>query len=135
MKKIVIDTNVYISAILFGGNSKKIIDLIIEGKIKNYISLPILKELREKLEEKFKMPKYIVDAIIEEILNYSEIVLVFGNLKNVSIDPKDNLIVETGIVGKVNFIISGDHHLLDIKIYKNIKILTPAQFLKEKEQG
>jgi len=56
--KVVLDTNVYISGILFGGNSRRILDLIIEGKLRLFVTDEILDELRGVLQrKKFDFPK------------------------------------------------------------------------------
>jgi predicted nucleic acid-binding protein len=45
-------------------------------------------------------------------------------------DPADNKIIACALEGDADFIISGDHHLTDLKIFQGIKIVDPAAFLK-----
>lgn len=127
--KIVLDTNVYISAFLFGGIPEKIIELAIKDAVKLFISAPILDELKEKLIEKFHYPEEEADKILNTILLISQLVKVKGSLKNISTDPDDDIILETSKVSGSEYLITGDQHLLQLKKYEGIKILKPADFL------
>jgi predicted nucleic acid-binding protein len=52
------------------------------------------------------------------------------NLKEIKEDPEDNKYLSAAVEGKADFIISGDHHLKDLRIYQGIRILDPSTFLK-----
>lgn len=127
--KIVLDTNIYISAFLFGGIPEKIIELAIEDKVALFISSPILDELKETLIDKFHYPKKEADKILNTILSIAQSVKVKGSLKNISTDPDDDIILETSKVSGSKYLITGDQHLLRLKEYEGIKILKPADFL------
>jgi len=53
----------------------------------------------------------------------------FGNIKVIQEDPSDNVILESAVITKADFLISGDEHLLKIKEFDNTKIVTASEFL------
>lgn len=125
----VLDTNIYLSAIIFGGNPKHILDLIIVKKINSLISPGILLEISQKLSQKFKWDKEKTALTIKTIAKTNELVYPKEKLKVVREDLDDNKIIEAAREGKADFIITGDSHLLKIKSYKKIKSLSPMDFL------
>ena len=74
--------------------------------------------------------KVPVETLIDKLLAVSEIVYPAQRISLITDDPSDNRILEAAVVAKVDYIISGDRHLLRIKQIAGIPILTPAQFLK-----
>ncbi len=131
MLKVVLDTNILVSSIFWSGASYKILGLITKGRIESYTSKVILNELKQVLKSKIKY--HLPEAKIQEILELTKLhsFLVNPKLKvNIVNDSKDNKFIECAIEAKANYIISGDRHLLDIKKYKNIQIVTPSEFLK-----
>ena len=130
MLKIVLDSNVLISAIVFGARPREILNLIIKGKVQSGISKVILEEIKNVLEaKKFGYPEHISKTILNEIENISELVYPAIKIKIITKDPDDNKILECAIKFKVHLIISGDIHLLELKKYKNITIVNPSEFL------
>lgn len=128
--KIVLDTNILISAIGFGGVPRKVFLLTVEEKIKGVISQILLVELIEVINKKF--PKLIPDLPIIEH-NINEFFLIVHPKKTINIvrDRDDNRVLEAAVEGDCDFIITGDQDLLVLRQYKKIKILTPTQFLEE----
>ena len=130
MVKVVVDTNVLVSATLFGGNPEKIMDLAREGKIKLIISEEILGEFKEVLKRKFGFSPDYAELTASDIKEISSLVIPTQKVDVVK-EEADNRILECGIEGKVQYIISGDkRHLLPLKEFKGIKIVSPAQFLE-----
>lgn len=127
--KVVLDTNVYLSGIIFGGNSRHILDLAIEGKIAAVASPAILLEIAEKLKNKFYWNKEQIIVTIKSIAKLSEVVTPKKKLQIVMKDKDDNKIIEAADEANVDFIITGDKHLLEIKKYLDIRIISPSQFL------
>jgi len=126
----VIDSNIFISGIIFGGNPRKIIDLVTEGKIQLYISSDILREIKEVLErDKFGFSQNITQQIIFEIESLSEFVSPKSKHSIVNRDPDDNIIIDCAMEAKVDYIITGDYDLLSLKEYKNIKIINASDFM------
>ena len=131
MIKVVLDTNVFISALFWKGPPYQIFKKILEGTILNFISPPILNEVQERLLNKFKLPPEKVKEFLEIIIFSSTIVYPKKKLEIVKRDPADNKIIECAVEAKVSFIISGDKHLLEIEKYNGIKIITPKKFLSQ----
>lgn len=131
MIKVVLDNNVLISALFWKGAPYRIFKKVLEGAILNFTSPEILKELKQKLLEKFKLPPEKVKEFLEIIIFNSQIVYPRKKLNVIKKDPADNKIIECALEAKVSFVISGDNHLLEIKEYKGIKIISPKNFLSQ----
>jgi len=129
MIKVVLDTNVFISALFWRGAPYQIFKRVIEGAILNFISPQILEEIKERFLEKFKLPPEKVKEFLEIIVFNSEIVYPKKRVNIIKKDPSDNKIIECAIKAKASFVISGDGHLLEVKEYKGIKIISPGEFL------
>ena len=128
--KVVIDVNIFVSSFLWEGNPKKVVDRVIEGIDELYITQEILEQISEVLRRpKFNADKESVKyymKLIEEIANelISDI-----KIQNGSRDIDDNTILECGITGNVDYIITGDDDLLVLKEFNGIKIVTPKEYL------
>jgi len=129
---VALDTNVYISAILFGGTPEKIRKLSKEKKIELLVSEAIIAEVAEVLRKKFNWESWQISQVINDIRETATLVIPHQTLSVVKKDEDDNRILECGVEGKAQYIISGDkRHLLSLKQYQGIRILSPANFLKE----
>ena len=130
MPKVVLDTNVYISAILFGGKPEVIRKLLREGKIEVLVSEAIILEIAEVLRRKFDWDSWQISQVIDEIRAITTLVVPRESIFLIR-DDADNRILECAFEGNAQYIISGDkHHLLPLKEYEGIKILTPGEFLR-----
>lgn len=127
--KVILDTNIYLSGIIFGGNCRQILDLAIEKKIISFTSLPILLELSEKLSGKFHWDKGQIITTIKIISNSVTLVSPKQKLEVIKADKSDNKIIEAAVAADADMIITGDNHLLRIKKFKDIKIVSPSHFL------
>jgi len=128
--KAVFDTNIFISAILFGGNPRTCLDLARNKEIKLIASRAILLEVAEKLKEKFEWESFEVADVIEGIGKFAEIVEPKEQIDLISQDPRDNRILEAALEGKVDYIISGDKkHILSLKKFEGIEIVSVQEFL------
>lgn len=131
MIRAVFDTNIYLSALLFKGKPRKIFLKAIRGKIILFVSKQILAELRGVLRKKFHYSPLGLEKIERLILEVSQIIDPQETVKIISCQPMDNHVLACGLEAKVDFIISGDKkHLLSLKKFKNIPIVSPAEFLK-----
>jgi len=130
MLKVVFDTNVYISAILTSGTPRKILNLEREGKFNLFISEPVLLEVERVLRLKVKLDSFKISIILDSIRDISIFVSPSFTLSVVERDKSDDRILECALEAKADYIISGDSHLLSLKEYQGIKILSPAEFLK-----
>jgi len=135
IKKIrgVIDTDVIVSAILFGGIPGKLISLWKSGRITPLASKAMIDECIKVLAyPKFKLSENEINYIFyNEILSYFEVVIPKSGQAIIQEDPPDDKFIHCAESGKASVIISGDQHLLNLKSYGKIKILTPSRFLKE----
>jgi putative PIN family toxin of toxin-antitoxin system len=123
--------NILVSALLFGGTSEQVFLAGLRGEIQLLTSLPLLKEFERVLKEKFKLNIHLVREIIEEVREVVEVVEVFSHIKAISYPDEDNRVLECAVDGKANFIVTGDtRHILPLKEYGGIKILSPSEFLK-----
>jgi putative PIN family toxin of toxin-antitoxin system len=130
--RIVLDTNIYISGILFGGNSKVIIDMILEGKFELFITEEIIKEINDVLlRPKFDFSPEIVRHLVSEIDLISKIVIPKIKHNIIERDFDDNIIIDCAIECNVDCIVTGDNDLLVIKKFKGIEILNPKDFLSK----
>ena len=132
MITIVIDTNVVISALLFGGGPGKLIELWKKKRIRPLISEEIMTEyLRVLAYPKFKLSEEEINYIIhQEILPFFKVVKSIPGPSIIKKDPDDDKFIQCAEAGNANIVISGDSHLLALKSYHGITILTPTQFLE-----
>jgi len=129
--RVVFDTNVYISATIFpGGIPEELLKLAFAGDILLGVSKEILEELSKVYLRKFHLNSRAVDDQIKRILNNSELVEPSEKLSIIKSDKSDNIVLECAVAFKADIIVSGDSHLLEVKKYKGIEILKPAEFLR-----
>ena len=129
--KIVLDTNVLVSGFLWKGNESKIIIKCIEGKLKNYTSLDILEEFERVLAyEKFQLTSREIEGLISKVIFFSIIIIPEIKVHIIKEDLTDNIFLECALAGSVNYIVSGDNHLLKLKDFKNMKIVKAKELLK-----
>lgn len=132
MFKVVLDTNILISAVVFGGKPREILKQAIEGKIKLAVSAPIIEEIREVLGgDKFRYPAPMIHFIIGELESIAEFVEPQEKIEIIKKDAEDNRILECAVEFGADAIISGDNHLLELKMYNGIRIIKASDFLKE----
>jgi len=132
MVKVVADTNIYISALFWRGNPYKFIHLCFEGKARLVISRQIIDELERILltDKKFVLPREEVALYTEIILRNAELVSPVITLNVVIKDPADDRILECAVEGEVDYLVSGNKHLLDVQEFRGIKIVTARQILE-----
>jgi uncharacterized protein len=128
--KVVFDTNIFISAVLFGGNPRQCLELARAGKIELYVSRDILVELSQKLQEKFGWSRIDVNELIEGLVKFAKLIEPKRKVDVIKSDPSDNMILECGISADADFIVSGDKkHLLSLKKFREIPLVSSKQFL------
>ena len=95
--KVVIDTNIYISAIFWGGKPREVVDLGRDKKILIFTSLDIEEEIAEKLRTKFKLDKEEVNRILLDFSIFTIPVEVTKRVQAVPNDPEDDKFIECAI--------------------------------------
>jgi|SRR3989344_739445 len=128
--RVVLDTNILVSAIAFGGKPAQILLLSIEERIQAITSAILLAELEEILNKKLVLPKEELQLALEEIRDSFEIVQPQSTIEIVR-DEDDNRVLEAAAEGSCNYIITGDKDLLDLGNYQDIEIMTAEQFLSQ----
>lgn len=131
--RVVVDTNVFISAILFGGIPGEIITLWKNGRITPLLSKEILDEYIKVLTyPKFNLTEEEINYILHgEILPFFQAVVPKLGRKIINDDPSDDKFIHCAETGKAHTIISGDHHLLNLKTYQKIRVQSPSKFLAD----
>ena len=125
-----LDTNVLVSAIISDGKPRELLRKGISKQFCIVTSDLILKELGIVLRRpKFKTSEDEVHRIILSLMQTAEVVEVVSKFSLVEEYPKDNMVIETAYDGRADFIVSGDSHLLALKNFKGIKIVTVRQIL------
>ena len=130
MTRVVIDTNVFVSS-FFGGNPRKIIDRWKTGKVILCLSRPIIDEYVDVLRRLGLQNEKELDDLLSLFAHGFHILFSARTPKlNVVLeDPDDNKFIECAVALKATFLVSGDKHLLGIKDYMRIKIVSPKEFL------
>jgi len=134
--KIVLDTNVWLSGIFWDREASKIIEKAEKKDIQIIISEDILSEIANVLSRESKFQKYIINSrlsiedMLRTILSISTLIETRSKLDIIKADPKDNIILEAALDGRVEYIISYDNHILNMIEFRNIKIISPGEFLK-----
>ncbi len=130
--RVVLDTNVIVSALTGTGPTKQLIVLWKEKKI-----LPLLSKegadeiLRVLTYPKFHLSGDEVQSLFERFLAYAEPVVIKKISAVISADPTDDSFLACAIEGHAKYLVSGDHHLLDLGHYKTIPIITVKEFLSK----
>ena len=134
MVRVVVDTNVLVSAFIDHGKpGELIIKLLEEHQV--ILSHPMLEELADVLSrEKFHVRSTAVESFLTILLKKSKLVMPRSRLKVILEDPDDDVILDTAYKGKADYIVTGDSHLLALKKFKRIEIVRVAQMFEILEQ-
>ena len=129
LHRIVIDTNIYISAIFWGGKPRAIVDLGRSGQVLIFTSLEIQAELERKLRTKFGLSDQEAAQILLDFSTFTKLISTSQRITVIEDDPDDDKFIECAVSSRSIFIVSGDKHLLNLKRYDDIKILKASDFL------
>ena len=131
--RVVLDTNIIASAAISAdGNPAKVFGLLLAGGIQNYTTEEIITEIEDVMERNFfrmHIDEEFRKFILENYRKNSIIIEPKFSEKIVEKDIKDDKFVNCALSAKAD-IISGDRHLLELKSYKGIKILTAREFVE-----
>ena len=128
--RVVADTNVLVSALLFpGGPPEAIYRLVLERRIDLITSRPLLVELGRVLTEKFGWERARAEEAVEQVIQLAELVDPKVTRSEIAADPSDNRVLEAAAEGGATAIVSGDSHLLALESWQGIPIQSPATFL------
>ena len=127
--KVVFDTNVYVSALtLPKGSAAQALDRVVIGEHELFLSKPILDELLGVLARKFARDR---EQLARVALFLSEVAMILRPRRRLSVldDEADNRILECGLAGRVDAIVTGDKRVLKLASYAGIRIITIRQLL------
>ncbi len=128
--RVVLDTNIFISAVL-GGRLGIIIDEWKAGKFTLIVTDSIVREYLDVINRsKFKIPQNEILAATDYLLRIAEFATPQEEIHVIVADLTDNKFLEAAVGGKVDFIVSGDNHLLELESFREIPIITAREFIK-----
>ena len=131
MLRVILDTNVLVSATISNGKSRELLRKGIANQFSIVTSDLILKEFATVLRRpKFKTSEDEIHRIIIALMRTTEVVSVKSKLEAVKEDPKDNMIIDTAYDGNADIIVTGDSHLLALENFRGIKITTVENMLR-----
>jgi len=129
--RVVIDTNVLISAIFWSGKPKQLLNQVRRGKIIFLTSEVLLLELKEVLtrdDKPFKLSEREAHRVLTQLRDLAEIIEPHS-LITACRDTADNRVLECAVDGRADWIVTGDSDLLDLKAFQGIIIATVSHFL------
>ena len=132
MKRVVLDTNILVSALLFGGRLDALIGRWKSGELIPLFSRATFAEFRRVLAyPRFGLTGPEINALIEEeILAWCEVVETGEEIRGVCRDPGDDIFLSCAVAAGADAIVSGDRDLLDLGAFRGIPILSVAAFEK-----
>ncbi len=129
MDKIVVDTNIIVSSIFWSGKPYQIMQKGINQELLIFISKDIIDELKVVLKRDFGLEEQEIEDIVSAILLFTHLAESKEKIDAVK-DKKDNIILECAVAANAGYIVSGDSHLLNLKEFRGIKIVSANEFLR-----
>jgi putative PIN family toxin of toxin-antitoxin system len=130
MVRVVVDTNILVSALIYHGKPHILVLKLLEGHTV-ILSRQMLAELADVLtRDKFAVKTSQVDRFLAVLVRKSKVVTPSSRFKIISEDPDDDVVLNTAYAGKAEYIVTGDRHLLALREFKRIKIVKVAQMLE-----
>ncbi len=133
--RVVIDTNIAVSAILWQGMPGRLISLATEGEIELFVSTALLEELadvlsRQKLSKAVAKTGSTASALYNDYRRLARRVRATSLTKQVSRDADDDAVLACALAARVDLIVSGDVHLLELGSFQHMPIVKAAQAVK-----
>lgn len=130
--RIVCDTNILVSALLFpGGAPDEVFALARLGEVELYLSPDIISEFKQVLVNKFKYAAKEADVFVGRILAASTLVYPSERLHVIERVPADNRILECAVTAKAEYLVTGDKRdILPLKTIGECKIISAREFLQ-----
>ncbi len=138
MLRAVLDTNVLVSSLLALGKPRELLTRILRREMALVISKEILNEFMRVMRRK-RFSEYATEEqvrrFVENVKKSAELVMLKNDLKVIDEDPKDDIVINTALDGSADLIISEDHHLLSLREFKDIKIVSVDEALRILKKG
>lgn len=126
--RIVVDTNVLISGVFFGGFPRKILRASVEGRVRACASMEILNEYQEIIREMVRRKQGNIDvSILNPLIRSMEVIEPASKIE-ICRDPDDDKFINCARDAQAMYIVSGDKDLLVIQQFENISIVTAKEF-------
>ena len=133
MRAVVLDTNVVVSAILWGGAPRKLLDLSDTGHIALFTSVELLRELtgilsRNKFAEKIAVSGQTIDQIVDGYAAFTQIVRPVPTSR-IAPDPDDDFVIGTALAAHAEMIVTGDGPFLSLGRWQDVDVITVREAL------
>ena len=132
--RLVLDTNVVASALLWGGVPRLLLQAAREKRVTLFTSTPLLAELtdilgRRKFEKKIEASMLSLDQLVD---GYRELTVVVRPtpVSGIAPDPDDDVVIGTALAAKADWIVTGDQPLLSVATYQGIQIVSVSEAAK-----
>lgn len=129
----VFDTNVFVSALIRRGKPRELWNAVLDGKVRLIISNDLLSEFDEVIGRP-EFYRYVDNRKIAKfrriLLQRAKITRTTMRFPQITEDPDDNIVIETAHNSKAKYIVTGDSHLLKLKRFRKIRIVTVDQALR-----
>ena len=132
--RVVADTNIVVSGLLWRGSPRRVLDAARDGIIELFTSAALLDELeavlsREKFSQRLAKANVAADELVLGYAVLATLIEVEAVEPVILADPDDDAVLACALAGECDIITSGDGHLLRLKEYGGIRILTAAEIL------
>lgn len=133
--RLVLDTNIAVSALLWGGNPQRILDLADDRRVKLYTSRPLIDELarvlgRPKFSPKLRHHRKTSLQLAARYALATRFVALGSSPRAVPADPDDDAVIATAVAAAADLIVTGDADLLALHTYQGIQILNAADAVR-----
>ena len=126
---VVFDTNILISSTLWeNSEAQKLLFKLLENNVQIYCSVKILEEYKTVLKRDFKYENDEINEFLDQVLYFVKLIATKDKLNVVKQDPNDDHVIECAIESESKFIITYDKDLLNLKEFRDIKIIKPSEF-------
>lgn len=132
--RVVLDTNVLVSGIFFGGVPGQILDAWSDNRLSFVLTPEIIEEyarVGQSMAARYPEGRKAFTAMLEILTVHSPVLAAAPLPAAVSEDPDDDKFLAASIAAGVRVLISGDRHLLDVSGWQDIKVVTPRAFVRQ----
>ncbi len=132
--RLVLDTNVVASAMLWGGSPKLLLQARRERRVTLYTSMPMLAELtdilaRPKFEKKIAASTLTIDQLMDRYAELAQVVRPTA-IARIAPDPDDDVVIGTALAAKADLLVTGDRMLLSVAAHQGTRIVSVAEVLQ-----
>lgn len=141
LRRALLDTNVLVSGLIGrAGPPRRLLDAWLDGRYTMITSLYQVQELNHvlsypRIADRLAVTGPELDAILAAMLSQSEVVVAQLDLSGVTRDPKNEPLVAAAVLGRVDYLVSGDEDLLVLQEYEGFKVVTPGEFVEILDLG